>query len=252
MSSIVVPFGFMATAAAAPSGPDYPITDGLWVCYDANQETDFTDTSGNGRDGTASDPSIVHSTEAQGAFFNIPAESSRGQYYIDVGDAWGTFTSWSSVLLYKVSAYNLANYGWTGFDSTSDGLHTFHYADNGGTPGRYRTATDVGPSEYEFPRFGPLANQDLTKYAAWITTYDGSSLKYYIVLSGGRSTQVTTHSVSTSFNVSANTLLHYNPAGSFTQSALKVGCAAFHLGYTLTTSDIDTLSTYFNSNWTLG
>lgn len=243
------PFAFIKTEAAAAAG--YPITDGLWVCYDANQETDFTDTSGNGRDGTASDPSIVHSTEAQGAYYYIPAESSRGQYYVDTGDSWGSFTNWSSVILMKVSAYGSANYAWTGFDSTSDGLHIWNYADNTGTPGRYRTVVDPGAGEYEWPRYGPLANQDLTKYAAWISTYDGSTLRYYVVTSGGRSTQITTHSVSTSFNVTANTYLHYNPTGTFSQASVKIGCAAFHLGHTLSTSEIDTISTYFNNNWTL-
>jgi hypothetical protein len=240
------------SAPAAAAGPDYPITDGLWVCYDANQETDFTDTSGNGRDGTASDPSIVHGTEAQGAYFNIPAESSRGEYYIDAGDAWGSFTSWSSVLLFKTSAYNLANYGWTGYDGSGDELYTFNYTDNVGTPGRYRTATIANAGGYEFPRFGPLVNHDLTKYAGFVATYDGSTLTYYIILSGGRDAQTTTHSFSTSFNIAANTRLHYNPSGTFTQAALKVGCAAFHLGYTLGTSEIDTIATYFNNNWTLG
>ena len=72
----VIPFGFFGQAAAS-------FVDGAAFFYDANQGTDFTDLSGNGRNGTLTG-TATHTTDGVGTYWNF-GTSGTDNHYVSTG-----------------------------------------------------------------------------------------------------------------------------------------------------------------------
>ena len=121
------PIGYYAAAGADWSFGG--VTDSLLVSYEAMGVSDatFTDTSGNGNDGTKSTESgtgITHTVDSDGNFFTLNAMASADTNYVDSGvkPSVTTAYSWDGVFETQPSSGgNTSTYRWTPWTSDDSG-----------------------------------------------------------------------------------------------------------------------------------
>jgi hypothetical protein len=252
------PIGFFA-----PSGWSFGgVTDGLQFAYEAESTTDqgvWTDTSGNGYDGSESGESnngITHYTDANGNywFFDYTSAGNYDSNYVSTGYAPGTSVPAFSFCV--IQQWDAGPYDPSGTTNTgplfecSTGNNTFdlfHWVNAiGGTGNSYLPVTIIENGEFE-PAVYNFGSSMRNKWWMLTTTWDGSNIKNYLNTTNTRSG---TRSVT--LNCGTATMnLHRFCQGDRNRSLqeLQMGAFAWY-NKALSASEISTNYTYFQEYYT--
>jgi hypothetical protein len=250
------PIGFFA-----PSGWSFGgVTDGLQFAYEAESTTEqgvWTDTSGNGYDGTESsedNDGITHYTDANGNYWFLDdTNATPDSNYVSTGYAPGTSVSAFSFCIIQqwgTAPYDSAGSTNTGpFFECSTGNNTydlFSWVNAIGSP--YTKALpviliEIGEAEYEYTYGSDMRN----KWWMWTVTWDGTNVKFYL-----NTTNISTKARSTTLNCGTSTInLHRRAQGDRGNKLqqLQMGAFAWY-NKALSSTEVGTNYTYFQNYYT--
>ena len=236
---------------AAPIGWSFGgVTDSLLVSYEAMGVSDatFTDTSGNGNNGSKSaetNGGITHTTDGDGNFFTLFFPTTADTNFVNSNVTPTATTTYSSDIVFQSLGFTgeLNRTNWWVSDNEAGSYPDFWNRLNSGNPNT-EIAIYLGPSSEENGSY----TTELNKWQHVCITWNGSTITYYL-----NGSQIGTDSRSTTLSFPENLMLHRqnnNARGSTANvGTAKIGAVTYY-EKTLSAGEVSTNYAYFQQYYT--
>ena len=241
------PIGFYAAGGHTFGG----VTDGLAFMYEGAVNSDFTDTSGNGRDGTKSSETnggIVHTTDGDGNYWLFNSTTTADTNYVDSGFTPTDGNTFSAVAMVK---WDTVAVNW-GYYLVSDNATAGNQIDFWWRQSTGGTSTDliqhayINGSEYE-PTYNASPTVTTNLWQMMTITYDGSNLRFYWNTTNYDS-PAETATISFPENLFINRT--WNGGRGVTSPECWFGAIGYYEGKVLSPSEVSTNYAYFQNYYT--